>query len=748
MLKKYFSVILSLVTIFFVISCSSRMGEEQYVDWLYQSMPLPDSLTYSREYWQQNVTKTLEVRERMGWNVPEREFRHFVLPLRVNNESLDDFRTLYADTLCARVSGLSIGEAALEINHWCHEQAIYRPSDARTSSPTATIRRGFGRCGEESVLTVAALRAAGIPARQVYTPRWAHTDDNHAWVEVYVDGKWYYMGACEPEPRLNMGWFDAPVSRVMLLHTNVFGDYHGKEDVIRRAGRITEINVTPGYVQTRRTEVRVVDESGKAVEGAKVEFKIYNYAEFYTVASYTTPSGGKVALNTGDGDLLVWASKADRFGYAVAGGTHTDVVLSHTFGESFGEDIEIHPPVENPLHTGVTDKEIEHNRERLATEDAIRESHDHHNPVWDTYDGPEALAGLLNAKDRGDITAEVLDDALLSGAHPYVLDPRVELEALLPFRGEVLASGISDRLLTAEDVACWTRDSIRVVEDRNPQNLRIPPISVWRSRLSDRLSRRIFFVALCRACGIPSRMDPVTGKTQYLPGPSAQWVDIDLDGEAPAEEPSSQQGSVCLNYSGGPVSEPLYYRHFTLAKVEEGRERLLEFGSDADETPLSLLGPAENGATVVCLDPGYYVLTTGSRLSDGSVLARLEFFSVGSGRPVVPLILRSETPQGILPDDAFLLAIMGDKDEPTSHARLELEAAAGFINEWGGKVIIVGKALPSGLDNLVTETDFNLDAVLPGKLPVIAVCDPSGKVYYRSEGYNTSLSSDLRNVLR
>ena len=32
-------------------------------------------------------------------------------------------------------------------------------------------------------------------SRQVYTPRWAHTDDNHAWVEAWVNGKWYFLGA-------------------------------------------------------------------------------------------------------------------------------------------------------------------------------------------------------------------------------------------------------------------------------------------------------------------------------------------------------------------------------------------------------------------------------------------------------------------------------------------------------------------------------------------------------------------------
>ena len=83
-------------------------------------------------------------------------------------------------------------------------------------------------------MTVAALRAVGIPARQVYTPRWAHTDDNHAWVEAWVDGDWHFMGACEPEPVLDMGWFNASVSRAMILHTKVAGDYKGSEDVISR----------------------------------------------------------------------------------------------------------------------------------------------------------------------------------------------------------------------------------------------------------------------------------------------------------------------------------------------------------------------------------------------------------------------------------------------------------------------------------------------------------------------------------
>lgn len=142
-----------------------------------------------------------------------------------------------------------------------------------------------GRCGEESTFTVAALRAVGIPARQVYTPRWAHTDDNHAWVEAWADGKWYFLGACEPEPVLNLGWFNAPASRAMLMHTRAFGDYNGPEEVMLRTNNFTEINLIDNYGSTGKIAFRVVTPQGKAVADAKVDFKIYNYAEYYTAAS-------------------------------------------------------------------------------------------------------------------------------------------------------------------------------------------------------------------------------------------------------------------------------------------------------------------------------------------------------------------------------------------------------------------------------------------------------------------------------
>ena len=154
-----------------MLAGACQRGEDEReacLDFLYRYMPLPDSTDYSREFYEQNVEAALTARREMPWgsSVPEREFRHFVLPVRVNNEHLDSSRTVFYRELKPRVESLSMEEAILEVNHWCHEHATYRPSDARTSSPLATISTAYGRCGEESTLLVAALysRASSLYA--------------------------------------------------------------------------------------------------------------------------------------------------------------------------------------------------------------------------------------------------------------------------------------------------------------------------------------------------------------------------------------------------------------------------------------------------------------------------------------------------------------------------------------------------------------------------------------------------------
>jgi len=762
--------------------------EEKYLSFLYKYMPLPDLSGYPFEYWVSNVRKALEIRQKVGWEVPEREFLHFVLPPRVNNEALDDFRTAYSDELYGRTRGMTAGQAALEINHWCHEMATYTPSDARTLPPTGTIQAGLGRCGEESVLAVAALRAAGIPARQVYTPRWAHTDDNHAWVEVFVDGNWHFMGACEPEPVLDLAWFNAPVSRAMLLHTLAFGDYDGPEDIIRKTRSFTEINVIKSYIPTRRTSVRVLDMDGRPVEGAEVEFKIYNYAEFYTVAKLLSGENGTAALDTGLGDMLVWACKDGRFGLAKASGTMTEIVLDHRIGDEFGIDLDIVPPAENPIPSKATEEQTRINALRLAEEDSIRNARPKGNAAvteafLEAHKGKnaEALLASLSAKDLGDVRADVLEDAIAHCGKKFNVFrdcPRVTYEPLLPYFREI-GSGLE--AATANEIMDWTLANIRIDDSLNPQGILIPPATVWRSRMSDTRSRNIFFVAACRSKGIEARIDEVTGKTQYRD--NKVWKDVKW-GEAAPE--TALHGTVKATYK--PVSwlkNPLYYRHFTLAKIEDGSASLLSFDENEETGWQELLSDK------CTLEEGCYSLTSGIRMADGSVSAHLEFFNIMPDRQtVVPLVLKAsegniavigsidaekrylpqgqDAPQSILSATGrgyFTVAVIKDFSEPSVHALRQLGAAAEALNSRERPLLVLGpddegcrrfREYLSGIKNISYGTDPDgsvLKMISDGckpdspKLPVVIVADSFGRVVFYSQGYNTSLAEQLRNCI-
>ena len=87
-------------------SINGELAEEELSDreaealkWLYSSMSLADAADYSLLYYIENVRFAFKAQRETAWgkSVPEREFRHFVLPVRVNNEKLDDFRKIYYD---------------------------------------------------------------------------------------------------------------------------------------------------------------------------------------------------------------------------------------------------------------------------------------------------------------------------------------------------------------------------------------------------------------------------------------------------------------------------------------------------------------------------------------------------------------------------------------------------------------------------------------------------------------------------
>ena len=714
-----------------------EMSEQQReaLTFLYAYMPLGDITDYSGEFFLENIDYTFRAKEEMPWGklIPEREFRHFVLPVRVNNENLDNSRKVFYEELKDRVKNLSLHDAVLEVNHWCHEKVVYTPSDARTSSPLASVKTAYGRCGEESTFTVAALRSVGIPARQVYTPRWAHTDDNHAWVEAWVDGKWYFLGACEPEPVLNLGWFNAPASRGMLMHTKVFGRYNGPEEIMHQNPNYTEINIIDNYAPAAKASVKVTDADGQPVKDAKVEFKVYNYAEFYTVATKKTDDAGQTFLSAGKGDMLVWASKDGRFGYgklSFGKDATLELKLDKKAGESYSLELDIVPPAEGANMPEVTAEQRDENNRRMAIEDSIRNAyvgtfmsdasarefakkyqldedavakilvasrgnHDVITNFMARLRSDKSKAGgidmlqRISAKDLRDVSLDVLIDHMQSHVYRenmdyfrrFIRNPRVANEMLTPYKAffkEAIPE--EDKATFKADwmkLVAWVSENIRVDANCNLGGAPISPAGVWKARVADAHSRDIFFVSMARSLGIPSRIDEVTGKVQLINVDGA--IDVDF-GSINKEE--SPKGKLIAKYKPiKSLSDPKYYSHFSISKLtDEGTLQLLNYDEgDIDmgegATWSNLL---KNGTA---LDEGNYLMVTGTRLASGGVLAEMEFFPIHSGKTTtLDLVMRESQ------DD---VQVIGSFNSESLYKPLEGEDLKSILNTTGRGYFVV-----------------------------------------------------------
>lgn len=806
--------------------------EQEALEFLYAYMPLADVTDYPTSFFADNVRMSFKARKEMSWgkDVPELLFRHFVLPIRVNNEALDNSRSVFFDELKNRINGMSMKDAILEVNHWCHEKVTYQPADARTSSPLATVKTATGRCGEQSTFTVAALRAVGIPARQVYTPRWAHTDDNHAWVEAWADGKWYFLGACEPEPVLNLGWFNAPASRAMLMHTRAFGDYNGPEEVMLRTSNFTEINLTSNYAPTATIDFYVKDENGKAVENARVDFKIYNYAEFFTAVTKYTDANGHVTLSAGKGDMLVWASKNGNYSYQkVSFGKDktANLILDHNSKEDKSqlihaeETLNIVPPVENPQMPYVSDEMHKENQSRFAYEDSIRKAYTATFPTLDEAkrisvrgaeyivksrgnkqtivnfinahkDNEDRVMGILatlSDKDLRDITTDILEDSY--NATTNQLSPRVEDEMIItPFK-QYFEKAFNKKTADAfranpEQLVEWIKQNIRLNPDTKALKIAQTPVGVMKSKMTDERSRDIFFVDVARSLGIEARKDAVTGKVQYMK--DGKWQDVSFND---ATQKNAATGTIVISYTPTEfLDDPKYYNHFTISRIENGVTQLLNFeeGQADMGNGTTWSNTFKNGYP---LDAGTYLLTTGTRLANGSVLVANRIFNIEEGKTTtLPLDIRqseneisvigSFNSESIISKDGkdvsilsqtgrgyFAIGILGVGQEPTNHALHDIEKVKSAFEKWGRPVVLLFESeadakkfnhnefanLPSTVayaidkdgtirKQIAREMKLNNEK----QLPMFIIADTFNRVVFVSQGYTIGLGEQMQGV--
>ncbi|KRG12609.1 transglutaminase domain-containing protein [Lederbergia galactosidilytica] len=670
---------------------AQTMDEELALKYLLAYMPLNDLADYDGALLLNHIREAFHIQNVVPWgeHVPPSLFLHFILPYRINNENIEDIRGVFFDEIYPRVQDLSMAKAILETNHWCHEKANYIGNDPRTVSPLTLIRTALGRCGEQSTLAVAALRSIGIPARQVYTPLWAHSDSNHAWVEAWADGKWYFFGACEPEPQLNQGWFETPAKRAMLIHTKVGAYYNGPEEITLAHPWYSELNLTNLYAETKTIQVRVIDEEGQPAQ-AKVQFQLFNFGGLRNILMKETDGQGTASLTLGLGDVYISAYGAKGWGFGKFDVNTTDgitISLTKEIPVDTEVDFEMVPPSApaNDVSLDVTAEERQKHNDRVKAEVNLRASYEAtflteedadkladecslpKTRVWDILKKARGnsheiaaflkeysklykewslrLLEVLNEKDLTDtcrptladhlIQAMIVKDSILPELDDeffaqYILRPRVDFEMLTSYRSYFLKEFGIDNVEAVlghpHFLVDFLEREFEVIEGVNYFRGSATPVGSFKLKKGDTLSRNILFVALARTIGIPARLEPSDKRPQYMMDGS--WKNVQFrNSTIDTKSAISDQIGFVLWEKDEHATEPTKYgENITIARFEKGNYQPLFF--KFDETEQQKLP----------LPAGYYRLTTSVRLNDGTALIRFRYFQVKANvETTVPL---------------------------------------------------------------------------------------------------------------
>ena len=688
------------------------LSERTLMQLLENTLPLSDLGIVPREVLMGYVRHALFLREHSSYSkdIDEELFLHFVFYPRINTEDLVDCRRFFYDKLQEQIGGLSDREAVLTINRWCCAHMTYQSADDRTENPLTAYLSGTGRCGEESTFLVTALRSVGIPARQVYVPWWVHCDDNHAWVEAYVEGRWQYLGACEPEPILNRGWFTDASSRAPLAVYRTFFPYEKGETLgeacIGSLGCARIRNVTHHYAPVRPLTIHVKDTQWKPLAGASVHVDVLNMAAYRSLLAAKTDETGTYTVSLGKTGYHVEAVLGDLYGETevdLAQEMATDMdeievtitLAPVTEAEQIYEADYMPPAVDPRSRTKLSPDQQEENRKLLSACSKHRKARiaSFYLPAYD--DLPEewqeilklaggnapviyrfyqetesedhslalALLKTLSKKDYKDITYELLERFWL---------PVKSACSAAGKRDFVRASGEPDETLFAalysprveyEFLGDW-RTAVDYGFSKEEKNAFAADPSAFMTYIREHFSNpnegRHYPMLPITPCGALKMgyCDEKGRKLLFVAGLRSFGVPARLDpvtGEAEFYNGTSWEKPKNRIDGGRNSQDALGNRAELKLLTEEGDV----FRSESNFTlsvwkgrGYEILQVGEvSGSKVLTAAPGCYRLITTNRLPNGKQLARICRFSVKEGeKKMVKLSLRQAKPQELLSD--------------------------------------------------------------------------------------------------
>lgn len=756
------------------------------------TLPASDVASVSVDVLRAYAKHALLLRETSPYckDIPEDIFVHCVYYPRINSEDLVDCRRFFYDKLISVVDGKSAVDAALAVNRWCAAQMTYEMTDTRSINPLTAYSCGLGRCGEESTFGVTALRSVGLPARQIYVPWWSHCDDNHAWVEVYTGDGWHFLGACEPEPTLDRGWFVNASSRAMVVCNRNFFSYVGEglksEGLVQKKGICLSYNQVHRYAEAAPVTVKVLDKNGSPSVGAWVRFYVENMAQAACIAALETDADGCVHLETGLGSCLIEAEANGLFDWKTVqvDGALTLVLTPCKIAPAEGTiQWDFDAPETGHKHKALLSAaEQEEKAQTLRQAKELRLSRiksywkpeyetgdpafdrvfhiagGHAQALWDFYKkyGKDARTLLLSLpyKDWRDADPAVLAAHLEAARKlptrddpdfvPYVQCPRIGFELLTDWRSaveEFLSEGQKALFRQNPDALWqWILQTFQQGSCRWHPVLWLQPGAALKLGAADLRGQRLLFVAVLRTLGVPARLDPVDGRAQYRDGNAFRTVEAD----------GPREPSTAVHIEAD--SSMAYAQSWGLSRWLSGWQPLDLEGQDTRSLILPL---------------GLYRLHTVNRLPNGNQLIQLDTFRL-DGEQTLSVKKRAAAPEQLLANYAVALPVPAKGlelqlylecgAEPTEHVLNELLASASRVKSAIQRGLSLRFLLPRSEERkdptlqkvlaalpeiCVQETDFSSSVLEtlaralylePGLWPLMTLTDGTFS-YYGHAGY-------------
>lgn len=231
-------------------------------------MPEKDLKNLSAEFIADQIHGAWKVRNEFKWcrNLPDSIFLNEVLPYCSLDEKRDNWREDFYEKFAPLVQHCTtIYQAIDSVNQNIKDVLNVEYNTKRSIvniSPFQAMKENMATCTGLSFLLVDAFRSVGIPARIAGTPLWTNMRGNHNWVEVWIDGKWYFT---EYYPdKLNKSWFLAdagkadPQKPIHWIYAASYkpGDTYFLRVWDRDAKDINAVNVTDRYIRLYQQQLQ------------------------------------------------------------------------------------------------------------------------------------------------------------------------------------------------------------------------------------------------------------------------------------------------------------------------------------------------------------------------------------------------------------------------------------------------------------------------------------------------------------